>query len=228
MRRLCGFITGTVLMTVLWSGCGSTSNNDQLVMQFISFDNTGIIQEDSVGETSAVVDNVQEKPCSGTQDNELFTDTLINAVFLNNEASDITLDHVVIDVGPTSGSVVPPHAIGRTLPGGLCSNIFGHCASDADCLSVSGACGHSDTAVSDILLFSTDEKTRIRSGTYPVNITFFGFDANRSFQTSTVYSVTFTDLQNCTTTGGGVTPTAPLGSTPTATRTPTAMSTPTA
>ena len=72
MQRLCGFITGTVLMTVLWSGCGSTSNDDQLVMQFISFDNTGITQEDSVGETSAFVDNVQETPCPGTQVNELF------------------------------------------------------------------------------------------------------------------------------------------------------------
>jgi hypothetical protein len=214
MRRLCGFITGTVLMTVLWSGCGSTDRSsggsDYLVFQFLRFDNTGITQTDSVRPTSADVDNSFDS-CGSVAPftSEPFTNTTINAVFRNHEASDITLDKVVIDVGPMSG-LPNKGVITRSVPGsaviagGRCSNSTDiQCGSDADCVvnGVAGVCGHTDTTISGILLFDVFEKSNIQDGTYGVRITFFVSDPNQSLEVGTSYTVTFADYNNCTKTG---------------------------
>lgn len=191
MRRLCGFITGTVLMTVLWSGCGSTDRSsggsDYLVFQFLRFDNTGITQTDSLRQTSADVDNLQDLCISGqTVTFEPFTNTTINAVFHNHEASDITLDKVVIDVGPMSG-LPNKGVITHSVPG-----------------SAVIAGGDTDTTISGILLFDVNEKLEIQDGTYGVGITFFGSDPNQSLEVSTSYTVIFANYDNCKTTGGGL------------------------
>jgi hypothetical protein len=202
MRWLCGLISGAMLIAVLWIGCGSTGGNDQLVMQFLHFDTTGITQADAVRETSADVDIWPPETCpSGTP--EPFTQTIINAVFRNNEAADINLDRIVIDVGPTAGRAVVSHNIGGVLLGGSCNNIDQHCSSDADCQGVIGACTHSETTVNGILLFDRDDKAHINPGTYSVSITFFGHDPVRSFETGTSYVVRFDDFDNCGTTSGG-------------------------
>jgi hypothetical protein len=207
MLRLCGLISGAMLMAVLWVGCGSTGGDDQLVMQFLRFDNSGITQADSVREDSADVDIWPPAICDELGTVEPFTQTVINAVFRNNEASDITLDRIVIDVGATSGRAIVSHNIGGVLPGGRCDNIDKQCSQDADCISASsataGSCAHTETTISGILLFDFDDKAHINPGTYSVMITFYGSDPNRSFETSTNYLVRFDYFDNCAATGGG-------------------------
>ena len=210
MRWLCGRIAGVTLLATVASGCGSTGNDDLLVFHFLRFDNTGITQADSVGETSANVDIVQDACLSGgTITAEPFTVTTVNAVFRNEEAADLQLKQVVIDVGPKAGRATVTHQVSGDLPGGRCSNIDQQCASDADCISTTGAgtgngsCVHTQTTISGILLFDFDDKAHILPGTYSVNITFFASDTVRSFQVSTYYVVTFEDFNNCSASAGG-------------------------
>lgn len=194
MRRLCGLI----LMATLALGCGSTGNDDQLVFQFVRFDNAGLTQQDAVRETSADVDIVQDL-CPGPPVTvEPFTNTTINAVFRNLEASDIRLERVVIDTGPTSQYGVIRRNITGVIPGGRCSS-GAQCGSDADCVSggISGTCAHSETTISAILLFDVFDKQHIQTGTDNVRISFFAADPNRSFEARTSYSVTFADFNNC-------------------------------
>ena len=209
MWRMCGLMSGAMLIAVLWIGCGSTGGDDQLVMQFLHFDNTGITQADSVRETSADVDIVPGECLSGTTITpEPFTQTIINAVFRNNEASDIRLNQVVIDVDPKSQLQTITRELPGLLPGGECNNIDQQCASDADCQGVVGACSHTETTIGSILLFDFSNKLHIVTApvvgsTYNVTITFFGSDPNRSFETTTHYVVTFANFDNCKTTTGG-------------------------
>jgi hypothetical protein len=202
MRRLCGLI----LMATLALGCGSTSNNDQLVLQFVRFDNSGLTQQDAVRETSADVDNVQDICQVGPPlILEPFTNTIINAVFRNMEGSDISLERVVIDTGPTSQYGVITRNLTAVIPGGRCST-GEQCGSDADCVS-GGTCTHTETTISDILLFDVFDKQHIQTGTDNVRISFFASDPNRSFEASSSYVVTFADFNNCPSTSGGSAPT---------------------
>jgi len=97
MRWLCGRMMGAALLAVV-TGCGSTSGDDALVLQFVGFDSSGITQADAVRENSADVDILQEICPSKIP--EFFTSTIINATFRNNEAADLHLQHMVIGVGP--------------------------------------------------------------------------------------------------------------------------------
>jgi hypothetical protein len=202
MRWLSALMSGTMLLGVLEMGCGSTSNDDQLVFQFLHFTGVGITQADSVGETSADVDVVQEY-CDAEQTTvEPFTNTRINVVFRNNEAADIILNKMVIDI-PGAGIAPIVRTPTGVLPGGRCSNIDQQCASDADCLAEEGACVHTDTIIANILLFDVNNKEHvIAPASYNVRITFYGADANRSYETSAQYVVNFNDFDNCTQTGG--------------------------
>jgi hypothetical protein len=205
MRRLYGLMTGMLLVAAWSIGCGSTGNDDSLVLQFISFDNTGLTQEDSVGATSADVDIVQDL-CSvsdsGVPTWEPFTNTRINAVFHNYEASDITLNRIVIDAGANSGIPVVTHDFTAVVPGGRCTSVQRQCASDQDCQG--GTCVHTDTTVSGILLFDVYlDKPHLLPGTFSVKISFFGTDPNQSFEVRANYVVHFNDFDNCTATGGG-------------------------
>jgi hypothetical protein len=205
MRRLCGLI----LMATLALGCGSTGNNDQLVFQFVRFDDSGLTQQDAMRETSADVDNVQDICQVGPPlILEPFTNTTINVVFRNMEASDIRLERVVIDTGPTSQYGVITRDLTGVIPGGRCSS-GAQCGSDADCVSSStaGTCTHTETTISAILLFDVFDKQHIHTGTDNVRISFFASDPNRSFEASTSYVVTFADFNNCPSTSGGSAPT---------------------
>ncbi|MBP1686607.1 MAG: hypothetical protein H6Q33_2750 [Deltaproteobacteria bacterium] len=205
MRRLFGFMTGILLTAALSIGCGSTGNDDALVLQFIRFDNTGLTQEDSVGETSADVDIVQDVCAvsdSGVPTYEPYTNTRINAVFHNYEASDITLNKIVIDAGPNSGIPVVTHYFTAIVEGGRCLNAQRQqCASDQDCGGAS--CAHADTTVSGILLLDFNDKAHMLPGTFSVKISFFGTDPNRSFEVRADYVVHFNDFDNCTSSGSG-------------------------
>ena len=206
MRWLCGRTVGVALLAAIAAGCGSTSGDDALVLEFVRFDNSGITQTDSVRENSADVDVLQDSCKSGTTITaEPFTVTTINAVFRNNEAAKLRVQQVAIAVG----SFAPiTHQLDGDLPGGRCSNIDQQCSADADCISASsttsGSCQHTETTITGILLFDFSDKQRFlfQPGTYNVTITFFASDLVHTFQTSTTYTVTFDDFDNCATTGG--------------------------
>jgi hypothetical protein len=195
---------GAALLAAVVTGCGSTSGDDALVLQFVGFDNSGITQPDAVRETSADVDILQDICLSGIP--EPFTQTIINATFRNSQAADLRLQQVVIAVGPSGSLKTITHQLDGEIRGGRCSNIDQQCSTDADCISgtTTGSCNHTDTTIGGILLFDFSDKQRFLSqpGTYNVTITFFAFDPVHDFQTSTGYTVTFADFDNCTLTGG--------------------------
>jgi hypothetical protein len=211
MRWMCGRIAGVTLLATIAAGCGSTSGDDALVFQFVSFDGAGITQADAVRQSSADVDIVQDCCVLVEEglcfDAEPFTQTIINATFRNNGAADLQLQQVVIDLGPTAGRATVTHLVSGDLRGGRCSNIDQQCSSDADCLSGSssgsGTCEHTETTISGLLLFSFDDKAHILPGTYSTAITFFASDSVHTFQTRTYYVVTFDDFDNCTISTGG-------------------------
>ncbi len=202
MQWLCRRMMGAALLAALAAGCGSTSGDDALVLQFVGFDSGGITQADSVRDNSADVDILQRTCPSGTP--EPFTQTIINATFRNNEAADLHLQQVAIAVG----SLAPiTHQLDGDLPGGRCSGIDQECSADADCISASsttaGSCVHTEKTITGILLFDFSDKQRFlfQPGTYNVTITFFASDSVHTFQTSTAYTVTFDNYNNCTTAG---------------------------
>ncbi len=208
MQWLCGRTVGVALLAAIAAGCGSTSGDDALVLQFVRFDNSGITQADSVRENSADVDIEQDSCRSGTTITaEPFKVTTINAVFRNNEAADLHLQQVVIAVGPAGSVATITHEADGKIPGGQCSNIDQQCSADADCISASsttaGSCVHTETTITGILLFDFSDKQRFlfQPGTYNVTITFFASDSVHTFQTSTAYTVTFDNYNNCTTAG---------------------------
>ena len=208
MRWLCGRIMTVAVLTTVAAGCGSSGGGDSLVFRFMRFDNTGISQSDSVSETSANVDLFQGQCLGGGEvvpspDSILpfedFTVTTVNAVFRNEQAADMHLTGMVIDVGPDAGRAKITRNPGGTIPGGRCGNIDRRCASDADCDGVIGACAHVETIISSLTLFDFQDKALILPGTYNVAITFYAVDdADRTFETRTGYVVTFADFNNCT------------------------------
>lgn len=199
MRWLCARGMTVALLTTLAAGCGSTGGTDSLVFQFLHFDNTGITQADSVSETSADVDIVQDMCLINP---EPFTVTTINAVFRNHEAADLHLNKMVIDVGPNAGRAPITRFPDGVIPGGRCSNIDQQCASDADCQGTVGACGHTDTTISGLVLFDFQDKAVILPGTYNVSITFSASDPFHTFENRTGYVVTFDNFNNCIIAGG--------------------------
>jgi hypothetical protein len=223
MRRLSGLITGVTMLAVLAGGCGSTGGlnggNDALVLQFIQWDNTGITQADSVGESNADVDVVQDLCSSGTggvPSAEPFTQTLINAILQNNEGSDIQLQHYSTEIGDPrlSQSNILNGTLTTNLPGGRCPSGTRQCFTDADCGLGGGlaTCQHSETTVSGIVLFDFLGKEFIYTVSLahpevlgqatPLKVTFSGSDPNRSFQIFANYLVTFGDYNNCPSSGG--------------------------
>ena len=210
MRWLCGRMMGAALLAAVVTGCGSTSGDDALVLQFVGFDSNGITQADSVRENSADVDILQDICCSAQDCSswtpELFTQTIINATFRNKEAADLRLQQVVIGVGPAGSLATITHQLDGEIRGGRCDEIDQQCSTDAECISASsttaGKCVHTETTIGGILLFDFSDKQRFQPGTYNVTITFFAFDPVHTFQTNTGYTVTFADYDNCTVAGG--------------------------
>lgn len=212
MRRFSMSVSSMALLTALVAGCGSSTNDEgRLVMRFVQFNGVGLMQADNVTPNSANVD-VVPTICAVDQQGlptafETFTETLINAVFLNEQKSDILLDSVTIDAGPNTGLGVIEQTIAANLPGGKCSqNSDQSCATDADCFL--GVCQHSETTVTGILLFDFQAKAAVLPSVYGqaqnITITFSGNDdRGRTFTVSRGYVVTFDDFNNCSTMAGG-------------------------
>lgn len=220
MRRLGSVLTGMVLLAVLSPGCGSTAE-DRLVLQFIRFDNAGITQADQVRETSADVDIAVEL-CPAGMDTvpmeEPFTQTIVNAVFINQEQADIQLEGYTTEISDPrlSQANITNGKITTNIVGGRCSSQDKPCAVDADCVfgATVATCVHTETTVTSIVLFDLLGKAFINGvgQVHPevlgqalsVTVTFFGSDPVRPQQTSASYTVTFADFNNCpSTTGGG-------------------------
>ncbi len=219
MRRLCSFKTAMVLLVVLACGCGSNAG-DPLVLRFEHFDGIGLTQADSVRANSADVD-VEQGLCisGGTITAEPFTQTVINATFTNEEASDIRLNKYRLylpKIGNADSGLGDflEFNISANLAGGRCSTVEIPCAVDADCTAASGGsttanCLHSPTTVPSLLLFDFVTKALLDKPNFfgiatNVTITFFGSDdAEREFETSTNYVVTFADFDNCPASSGG-------------------------
>jgi hypothetical protein len=203
------------LLTTLALGCGSTADN-RLVLRFIGFNGTGITQQDSVRPTGADVDVIQDL-CStsmaGVQTFEPFTATTINATFRDEQATDIQLDSYIIHFNDARSGVADiSGSLNGSIIGGRCSSSNAPCAVDADCVQAgtgtSGAtCDHTDTQINGILLFDFSAKAHVSPQIFgeatSLTITFFGSDANRSFETTAGYVVIFDDYDHCTTTTGG-------------------------
>ena len=226
MRRLSRIMTGVAMLAVLGGGCGSTNGaggNDALVLQFIQWDNTGLTQADSVGESSADVDVVQDECISSGQATaEPFTQTVINAIFMNNEGADILLQGYSTKLGDPRlfQANITNGALGTNITGGRCASTNAKCAIDNDCSLGGGALGsclHTETTVSGIVLFDFQAKAFLDAFIFgqpqhldvlgqaiPMTVTFFASDPNHSFQISVNYTVTFGDFDNCpASTGGG-------------------------
>ena len=219
MRRLSRLITGIAVLTMLEGGCGSTggpAGDDALVLQFIRWDNTLITQADAVGESRADVDVMQDICSSGTGGTpvaEPFTQTLINAIFRNNEGSDILLlgyKTEIADPRLVQSNISNGH-LSTNITGGRCANNQ-KCATDSDC-GLAGACVHRETTVSGIVLYDflgkavvatvAQEHPEVIGQAIPLKVTFFGSDPNRSFEITANYQVTFGDFDNCQTSLGG-------------------------
>lgn len=214
MWRLSKSMTSVAMLVVLAGGCGSTGGaggDDALVLQFIQWDNTNITQADAVSESSADVDVVQDVCAAGA--GERFTQTVINAIFHNNEGSDILLEGYTTEIADkrlTQSNIVNG-TLSAALTGGRCSNQE-RCVIDNDCGLGGGTCTHSDTKVVGIVLFDFIGKELIRTVSLqhpevlgqaiPLKVTFFSSDPNRTFRTTANYLVTFGDFDNCTTSGG--------------------------
>ena len=136
-------------------------------LRFIEFNGDDLTQADAVNSNGANVDVVpsvcQVDEFGNPTSFEVFTQTIINAVFINEQASDILLQHVTIDPGPNSGLSKIEESISANIVGGRCSAAADKpCATDADCTGSSGTplgtCEHAETTVSSILLFGFGSK----------------------------------------------------------------------
>lgn len=204
---------GLVALATLLIGCGSTSN-DQLVLQFVGWDNTGLTQADSVGPNSADVDVIQDCCAVNAQNQctsyEPFTQTTINAIFQNNQGLDITLNSYVIHFNNLPlGDIT--QTTSATIVGGRCAvQANRQCAVDSDCTvgGVPGLCTHTQTTITGLVLFDFQTKALVANPAdlgiaSPITVTFFGTDAtNQSWQAVANYTVTFADYDNCSSGGG--------------------------
>ena len=221
MWRLSRLMTSVTVLAVLASGCGSSGNaggDDALVLQFIQWDNTGLTQADSVGQSSADVDVIQDL-CPGTPPTpEPFTQTVINAIFQNNEGADIQLQGYRTEIAEPllAQTNITNGVLTAAITGGRCAASQRQCFSDNDCGGGFGTCQHTPTTVSGIVLFDFIAKAVVATVSQshpgvlgqaiPLKVTFFGADPTRSFQIAANYLVTFADFDNCmasTTSGAG-------------------------
>jgi hypothetical protein len=195
-------------------GCGSTGDgvdgNDRLILRPTGFNSDGLTQQDEVRGNSADIDVaqnlcVQEGGTSGdtmvTQ--EVFTQTAINATFVNNQRQDIFLDTMVVhfdDQRVGFGDLT--QSINATIIGGRCSSSQDRaCAVQADC-PIGERCTFSETQATSLLLIDFLAKAAVQPSVWgesiPARITFSGTDVNNHhYQVTTGYTVTFDNFCNC-------------------------------
>ncbi len=200
------------------AGCGSSGSTDELVLTFVGFSGENITQPDAVSGASAQVDVCQDI-CGGTQGDltaEPFSETFVDALFVNQGGTDIRLESYTVSV-PGSGLPDETRQASTNIPGGRCeSNSQQRCALDRDC-GLSGLCLRQETTV-ELLLFDLEQKTVAVDGqcpfdqstgeftggsviprTYPVFVTFEGRDVQTNDRVSidAGYSATFSNFNNC-------------------------------
>ena len=150
------------------AGCGSSGSTDELVLTFVGFSGENITQPDAVSGASAQVDVCQDI-CGGTQGSlmaEPFSETFVDALFVNQGGTDIRLDSYTVSV-PGSGLPDETRQASTNIPGGRCeSNSQQRCALDRDC-GLSGLCLRQETTV-ELLLFDLDAEDGRRRRPVPV------------------------------------------------------------
>ncbi|MCK6554433.1 hypothetical protein L6Q96_07605 [Candidatus Binatia bacterium] len=206
-------VTTTAMLAVLLWSCGSTTDNDQQVMRFVGFDGNNIDQQDSVNPGSAAVD-VDPSLCTvdfifSEITFELFTETIFNATFINEQKQDIVLRKYRLSFDPILGLGDVEYDIAANLLGGFCSNVEGRrCAVDNDCIvpgqtSATFACLKTPTTVGGLLLIDFLTKERIKGNVRAlgratnVKIAFTGNDPVRTYTVETAYTITFDEFCNC-------------------------------
>jgi hypothetical protein len=206
------------MVLLIAAGCGSSSSEDELVLSLQGFTGEGIDQADAVSGATANVDVCQGLCTVGTTneiDVEDYTETLVNAVFVNRGKADIRLESYTVEV-MNSGLPTIQRSISANIPGGRCAiDPQTQCANDFECLI--GQCLHEETAV-PLLLYDLEFKTIAVDGQCPINIntgeinpgasviprnyevviTMTGEDQVEKHRTlSAGYSSTFSDFDNC-------------------------------
>jgi hypothetical protein len=200
-----------VFLGLFVASCGSGgSDEDVLVLAFQGFSGEDIEQADAVNASSADVD-VCQSLCVGEDsiEGEPFTNTRINALFVNRGKADIVLDTYTVSV-PGSGTAPVTRDITARIPGGRCdTNAQQQCAFDDEC---DGLCVRQVTSV-EILLFDFNFKALVVDGQCPtlddplgsvipqdrgVDLTFSGEDETEDRRTiSASYRAEFADFNNC-------------------------------
>jgi hypothetical protein len=205
----------------LWliAGCGNSSGEDELVLSLEGFTGEGIEQADGVSGATANVDVCQGLCTQGTTGDimvEDFTETLVNAVFVNRGKVDIRLESYTVEV-MNSGLPKIQRSISANIPGGRCTNNpEERCANDFEC-TLPGLCRRQQTAV-PLLLYDLEFKKLAIDGqcfidvntgdinpgasviprNYEVVITFSARDqVQERRMISAGYSSTFSDFDNC-------------------------------
>ena len=203
MRRVF-WVATVVVMALALASCGSTSgNDDEQVLDTISFDGEGITQCDQFVGSNLQVD-VQQDVCSDDTI-ETFTDTFANANVQNNQKLDITINkYTVVVEGASLGTLT--YNLTDTVPGKRCTNQATlSCAADRDCVTLGGVgtCQPSQTAIA-LLLFDIATKIRLTPDLVPfgrtltVNITLFGTDVSGGdWQSTGSINAIFQDVDNC-------------------------------
>lgn len=205
---------------ILWGalGCGDSSSEDELVLSLQGFTGEDIEQADAVSGATANVDVCQSLCSTGTTGEievEPYTETLVNAVFVNRGKADIRLESYTVEV-MNSGLPVIQRTISANIPGGRCAtNPQEQCANDFECTV--GRCLRQETAV-PLLLYDLEFKTLAVDGQCPIDVNtgeinpgasviprnyevMITFRARDQVQTnrdlSAGYSSTFSNFDNC-------------------------------
>ena len=210
MWRLCRTLTSVLLAAVVTAGCGSTGSDDDLVLRFVGFNGVGLEQQDSVRETSADVDAVQTF-CGNEEDTltvEPFTQTVINAVFRNEQMLDVFLDGYTVHFDdPRTGLADITNSLSGRIVGGRCSNTGVPCALNNECATGgdgggdTAVCEHTNSVISGLVLVDFSAKAHVNPDIFgqatSLTITFHSHDAISAYQTVARYVVTFGNYNNC-------------------------------
>lgn len=206
MKRLGRLAVALVAIAGSWS-CGSTSNDDALVLSMQGFDDEGIVQCDSVTPDLASIDVIQDLCTEGDDAGqpEPFTETAANAQFQNNQKLDITINSYTVRI-LDSGVGEVTRLTSQTVPGKRCTNdLTRSCAVDRDC-TVNATIGLCQPSISQVQVLLADFTTKaliipsVEPGgrTLDIEVTFFGSDVTGADWQSTAFIAgTFTDFNNC-------------------------------